>query len=87
MTKKSNINSILFLILISLSIFSFKWIISYYYFQDSLSLKIIFDTPTDGYFYYIYTEALSSLNFNESFDPNIKDLNNVPLPFYAIIIS
>ena len=86
-TKKSNLDAILFLILISISIFSFKWIISYYYFHDSLSLKIIFDIPTDGYFYYIFTEALSSLNFNESFDPNIKNLKKLPLPFYSIVIS
>ena len=85
--REKKFNSILLLFLISLSIFIFKWFFSYYFFQDDISIKIIFDTPSDGYFFYIYTEALSSFNFNKSFDPNIKNLHNLPLPFFATLIS
>ena len=56
---------------ISILIFIFKWFFSYYFFKDDLSIKIIFDSPSDGFFYYVYLEALSSLNFNNSFDVNI----------------
>ena len=85
--NKEEFNPIILLFLISLSIFIFKWFFSYYFFQDDISIKIIFDSPSDGYFFYIYTEALSSLNFNNSFDPNIKNLDNLPLPFFAVLTS
>ena len=85
--KPKNIDSVKIIFLISLSIFIFKWLFSYYFFQDDISIKIIFDTPSDGYFYYIYTEALSSLNFNNSFDPNVKNLQNLPIPLFATLIS
>ena len=85
--KLKNINSIKIIFLVSIGIFIFKWLFSYYFFQDDISIKIIFDSPSDGYFFYIYTEALSSLNFNNSYDPNIKNLQNLPLPFFATLIS
>ena len=55
------------------------------FFNDDISLKIIFDTPSDGYFYYVYTEALSNFRFNDSYDNEIKDLRNIPTPFYAVL--
>ena len=85
--KLKNINSIKIIFLVSIGIFIFKWLFSYYFFQDDISIKIIFDSPSDGYFFYIYTDALSSLNFNNSYDPNIKNLQNLPLPFFATLIS
>ena len=85
--KSNNIGSVKIIFLISISIFIFKWLFSYYFFQDDISVKIIFDTPSDGYFFYIYTEALASLNFNNSFDPNVENLQNLPLPFFATLIS
>ena len=83
-SKILNKNSFLILLLISVFLFIFKWIFSYIYFDDDLSIKIIFDTKSDGYFYYIYTKSLTTLNFNNSFDTNIVDLKNLPLPFYSI---
>ena len=85
-SKILNKNSFFFLIFLTLFLFIFKWIFSYIYFDDDLSIKVIFDTKSDGYFYYVYTEALSSLNFNNSFDTNINNLKNLPLPFYAIFL-
>ena len=80
------IKSLNIVLLLSFFLFVFKWICSYYFFNDDLSVKIIFDTPSDGYFYYIYTEALSSLKFNESFDIVNTDLKNIPTPFYAVLL-
>tara|TARA_A100001015_G_scaffold259666_1_gene303759 strand:+ start:971 stop:2806 length:1836 start_codon:yes stop_codon:yes gene_type:complete len=79
-----NIKNINYILLCTILIFIFKWIFSYVFFKDDISLKIIFDTPSDGYFYYVYTEALSNFRFNESYDGEIKDLKNIPTPFYAI---
>ena len=82
--KKININ--ILILVITLSLFSFKWIISYYFFKDDISLKVIFDTPGDGFFYYIYSEALANFNFNPSYDSEVKNLKNLPIPFYSILI-
>tara|TARA_B100000989_G_scaffold164030_1_gene122539 strand:- start:202 stop:2073 length:1872 start_codon:yes stop_codon:yes gene_type:complete len=82
--KKININ--IFIFVITLSLFSFKWIISYHFFKDDISLKIIFDTPGDGFFYYIYSEALSNFNFNPSYDNEVNSLKNLPIPFYSVLI-
>ena len=82
--EKININ--ISILITTLLLFSLKWIISYYFFKDDISLKIIFDTPGDGFFYYIYSEALTNLNFNPSFDNEIDDLKNLPIPFYSILV-
>ena len=82
--KKININ--IFIFIITLSLFCFKWILSYYFFKDDISLKVIFDTPGDGFFYYIYSEALINLNFNPSYDNEVNNLKNLPIPFYSILI-
>ena len=82
--KKININ--IFILIITISLFSFKWILSYYFFKDDISLKVIFDTPGDGFFYYIYSEALANFNFNQSYDNEVKNLKNLPIPFYSILI-
>ena len=80
-----NIKNFNYILSYTFLIFIFKWLFSYIFFNDDISIKIIFDTPSDGYFYYIYTEALSHLKFNESFDSEIKDLKNIPTPFYAVL--
>ena len=53
-----NIKDINNILLCTFFLFIFKWIFSYLFFNDDISLKIIFDTPSDGYFYYVYKEAL-----------------------------
>ena len=78
--------TIIYILLCAFLIFIGKWFFSFYYFNDSLDLKIILDTPSDGYFYYPYVKALSELNLNNSFDFNIVNLNNISFPFYAILI-
>ena len=78
--------TIIYILLCAFLIFIGKWFFSFYYFNDSLDLKIILDTPSDGYFYYSYVKVLSELNFNNSFDFNIVNLNNISFPFYAILI-
>ena len=71
MFVKNNLisNKYIFLaLIISLIVFIQKWILSYIFFPDDLSLKIIFDSSSDGYFYFIHLKSLSSLEFNNSFD-------------------
>lgn len=75
------------IIILSIILFSSKWLLSYYFFKDDLSIKVIFDSSSDGYFYYVYSKAIASLDFNYSFDPFHENvLNNLPIPFYGIIL-
>ena len=65
-------NYLLILVLLSLLIFSFKWFFSYYYFDDSMDVRIIFDTKDDGYLYYAQTAFLGNLGFlQELYEPKI----------------
>lgn len=74
------------IIVSSFILFIFKWFFSYYFFEDDISVKIIFDTPSDGFFYYVYSNAISSLDFNYSYDLDEKHLNNLPIPFYGVLL-
>tara|TARA_B100000989_G_C19524188_1_gene465874 strand:+ start:946 stop:2784 length:1839 start_codon:yes stop_codon:yes gene_type:complete len=83
MSDKKNI---IFLIIISFFIFSSRWIPSYYLFDESISVKIILDSITDGYYYFPLVKYLSIFDFNNSFAPNDMDLENIMIPFYSIFI-
>jgi hypothetical protein len=81
MFKNKNINTIL---IISIFLFSIKWILSFYFYNESLSVKIIFDSGRDGETYFPLIKYLASFELNKSFDPYIENLKIVPLPFTGI---
>ena len=83
MTSKKNL---LFLIFISFLIFGSKWIVSYYLFTETTSIKVIFESVTDGYHYFPLVKYLAIFEFNNSFNPYLEKLDNVMLPFYSIFI-
>jgi len=73
-----------------LLIFSFlvilgKWSFSYYFFNESLDTKIIFESITDGKYYYTYIKFLSDFNFSYSFDPNVNNLKAIQFPIGGLI--
>ena len=89
MLLKNNLISkkyIFLALIISLIISLQKWILSYVFFPDDLSLKIIFDSSSDGYLYFAHLKSLSALEFNNSFDMDIVNLKNLSLPFSSILI-
>ena len=73
------------LIYFSFLIVLIKWSISYYFFKESLDTKIIFESITDGKYYYPFIKFLSDLNLSYSFDPNVDNLNMIQLPIGGII--
>ena len=75
----------LFILFLSFFLVSSKWLVSYYFYYESLDVKIIFDSVTDGKYYYPLIKFLSSFNFNYSFDQELKSLKIIPLPFGGII--
>jgi hypothetical protein len=77
---------LLLLVLISFLIFASKWIASYYLFTESVSTKVIFESVTDGYYYFPLVKYLSILDFNNSFNPNFENLGNIMVPFYSIFL-
>ena len=83
MTSKKNL---LLLIFISFLIFGSKWIVSYYLFTETTSIKVIFESVADGYQYFPLVKYLAIFEFNNSFNPYYEKLDNVMLPFYSIFI-
>ncbi len=81
MLRNKNINTIL---IISILLFSIKWILSFYFFKENLSVRIIFESVTDGHYYYPLIKYLVFFEFNNSFDPNIDNLKIIPLPIAGI---
>ena len=69
--EKYSYKNIILLLLISSVIFTSKWFFSFYFFNDSIDIKIIFDAEIDGYFYYYYTKYIAELNFVDLFTNNL----------------
>ena len=82
MFQNKSTNTIL---IITTLLFSVKWFLSFYFFKESLSVKIIFESVTDGHFYYPLIKYLSFLEFSNSFDPYVKNLKLIPIPVSSII--
>jgi hypothetical protein len=80
LNKKKN-----FLFLLSILLFLSKWIFSFALFDEDLDIKIIFESVTDGKYYYPLIKYLSELSFNNSYDPTITNLKIIPLPIAGII--
>jgi len=77
---------ILLFLFISFFIFSSRWITSYYFFDELTSVRLIFESVTDGYYYFPLVKYLSIFDFNNSFNPNYENLNNLMIPFYSIFV-
>ena len=77
--------NILSLFLISTIIFVSKWFFSYYYFDDSIGVKILFDTEGDGYFYYYYTKYISNLNLFDLFEKNNEGNSVTGQAFFSLL--
>jgi len=72
------------LFFLSLLLFLTKWITSFYFFDENLDVKIIFESVTDGKYYYPLIKYFAELNFNNSYDPFITNLKIIPLPITGI---
>ena len=76
---------IFFLFFLSILLFLSKWIFSFFIFDENLNIRIIFESVTDGKYYYPLIKYLAELNFNNSYDPAISHLKIIPLPIAGII--
>ena len=82
MLRNKSINIIL---IITTLLFSVKWVLSFYFFKESLAVKIIFESVADGHFYYPHIKYLAFFELDNSLDPYVKNLKLMPIPFASII--
>jgi len=79
---------ILFIVLFSSVYFLFTWAFSFYLYEEDLLSKIIHESALygDGAHYFPFIKYLSTLNFNNSFDPFVGGLKNVAIPYGSLFI-
>ena len=82
--NKTNIN--LFIIIFGIIIFTTKWYYSYFYFDEEIEAKIIFESVSDGYINFAPFKALANLNLNNSFSPLINNLGTITIPIGVFIV-
>ena len=82
-TGKINKNNYI-LFFFTVIVFLQKWLISFYFFKESIEVKIIFENVDDGWFFLPLIKQFSLLELNNSFSPYIKNLNNLPISFGSI---
>ena len=61
-------------------IFLFKWYLSFNNFAEDISVKIIFESISDSYYYFSNLKLLADFNLNNSFDPFVENLKNITVP-------
>ena len=72
-------------LLIATSLISLKWIFSYLYFDEDITLRIINDTSDTAYYPIINT--FSNLDFSPSYSNTIKDLDLISFPVVSLLIN
>ena len=79
---------IIFIFLFSTAYFLFTWSFSFYLYKEDLLSKIIHESALygDGANYFPLIKYLASLDFNNSFDPYINDLNNITIPYGSLFM-
>ena len=79
-------SNVLKLFLISFIFFTIRWGSSFYFLNEDLLTKILFESISDGSFFYPLIKFLSNMDFNNSLNPLITSLNAVPMPFGSVVI-
>ncbi len=81
-----------FILLISFVFFSFKWILSFYFFgSEDLTLKVISDSSAsvetfDSYTYFHYVKSLSDFDFTSLYNKTLTTNYLISIPYGSIII-
>jgi hypothetical protein len=81
---KKNVN--LWIFFCSIFLFSIKWYYPFSNFDESIDVRVIFESISDGYYYFPLLKALSSFDLNYSFDPSIENLGTVAIPTGAFFL-
>ena len=80
-------NKINFLIFFfSMIFFILKRHHSFLNFDEAINVRIIFESVSDGYYYFPSFKALTNFDLNNSFDPYIKNLSNITITTGAFFL-
>ena len=80
-----NISNNLLILLFSFSIVFIKWLISFYFFQnENLINKLIFDI--EDFYYFPHVINFLEFDFSPDYLKNIPSQNSLPIPIYSILI-
>ena len=70
--NKINFKDVLIITSFSFIVFSIRWFFSFYFLEENLTVKLLFDSISDGNFYYPIIEFFSNFDFNNSLNPTIN---------------
>lgn len=80
-----NISNNFLILLFSFLVIFIKWLISFYYFQnENLINKLIFDI--EDFYYYPHIINLIEFDFSPDYLNNFPSQNSLPIPIYSIFI-
>ena len=82
--KKNYIN--FWILFISFFIFTLRWYNPITSFDEQIDISIIFESIGDGYMYLAPFKAFANLDLSNSYDPIIKNLNNISVPIGAFYL-
>ena len=85
MEKFNNISIFQKILFISFLLVSFKWLISYFFFDESINLRVINDVYDSSYFPLI--KSFSELNFNPTYSENLSELKIISFPIISLLIN
>jgi hypothetical protein len=80
---------IIFILLLSFFFFIFKWVFSYFLYNEDILTKIIFESKLtgDGAYYFPFIKFISEFDLNNSFTSSINNLRNLTIPYGTILIQ
>ena len=81
--KKNQIS--LIILLLSLLLILPKWILSFTFFDENITLRIINDTSDAAY--YPLINSFSDFNLSNSYDDNLNNLKLISYPFIGLAIN
>ena len=55
-------------------------------FDESIDVRVIFESTSDGYYYFPFLKALTNFDLSYSFDPSIENLGTIALPTGAFFL-
>ena len=82
--KKNYITILIFIF--SIIFFIFRWHLSFVNFVEEVSVRVIFESVSDGYYYFPHFKAFSNLELNNSYDPFINNLRNITITYGAFFL-
>ena len=78
-------NKIILILIFSILICITKWCV-FVFSESNLETKILFNYIADSKYWIPYIKFISELTLNYSYDPEIKNLDNLPIPIGSLFI-